>query len=124
MATCPPSSAVWATPHSTTGPSSTEVGPAGLLLSDLGLYAEKMRVTVPFCPLPAVTIAAVVIFLYAWLVPMALWGFLTWRQGTERQMGGYTFLETVCVYGYSLFIYIPTSVSPFGVTVSLTPPPC
>lgn len=57
-----------------------------------------------------VTIAAVVIFMYAWLVPIALWGFLTWRQGTERQMGGYTFLETVCVYGYSLFIYIPTSV--------------
>ncbi|XP_029997453.1 protein YIPF2 [Sphaeramia orbicularis] len=57
-----------------------------------------------------VTIAAVVIFLYAWLVPVGLWGFLTWRQGTERQIGGYSFLETVCVYGYSLFIYIPTSI--------------
>ncbi|XP_074553577.1 protein YIPF2 isoform X1 [Halichoeres trimaculatus] len=57
-----------------------------------------------------VTIAAAVIFLYAWLVPVGLWGFLTWRQGTERQVGGYSFLETVCVYGYSLFIYIPTSV--------------
>lgn len=59
-----------------------------------------------------VTIAAIVIFTYAWLVPIGLWGFLTWRQGTERQIGGYSFLETVCVYGYSLFIYIPTSVSP------------
>lgn len=58
------------------------------------------------------TIAAVVIFMYAWLVPIGLWGFLTWRQGAERQIGGYSFLETVCVYGYSLFIYIPTSVSP------------
>lgn len=57
-----------------------------------------------------VTIAAVVIFMYAWLVPLGVWGFLTWRQGTERQTGGYSFLETVCVYGYSLFIYIPTSV--------------
>ncbi|XP_047426785.1 protein YIPF2 [Mugil cephalus] len=57
-----------------------------------------------------VTIAAVVIFLYAWVVPVGLWGFLTWRQGAERQMTGYSFLETVCVYGYSLFIYIPTSV--------------
>ncbi|KAM9843220.1 protein YIPF2 [Aulostomus maculatus] len=57
-----------------------------------------------------VTTAALVIFIYAWLVPMALWGFLTWRQGPERQIGGYSFLETVCVYGYSLFIYIPTSV--------------
>ncbi|KAM6905415.1 protein YIPF2 [Xenentodon cancila] len=57
-----------------------------------------------------VTIAAVVIFLYAWLVPTALWGFLAWRQNAERQIVGYSFLETVCVYGYSLFIYIPTSV--------------
>ncbi|TWW69431.1 Protein YIPF2 YIP1 family member 2 [Takifugu flavidus] len=57
-----------------------------------------------------VSIAAVVIFLYAWLVPVCLWGFLTWRQGAERQIGGYSFLETMCVYGYSLFIYIPTSV--------------
>ncbi|KAM4531939.1 protein YIPF2 isoform 1-T3 [Odontesthes bonariensis] len=57
-----------------------------------------------------VTIAAVVIFMYAWLVPIGLWGFLTWRQGAERQTGGYSFLETVCVYGYSLFIYIPTSI--------------
>ncbi|KAI9515000.1 Yip1 member 1 [Dissostichus eleginoides] len=57
-----------------------------------------------------VTIAALVIFMYAWLVPVGLWGFLTWRQGAERQIGGYSFLETVCVYGYSLFIYIPTSV--------------
>lgn len=57
-----------------------------------------------------VTIAAVVVFLYAWLVPLGVWGFLTWRQGTERQISGYSFLETVCVYGYSLFIFIPTSV--------------
>ncbi|XP_041830951.1 protein YIPF2 [Melanotaenia boesemani] len=57
-----------------------------------------------------VTIAAAVIFMYAWLVPIGLWGFLTWRQGSERQIGGYSFLETVCVYGYSLFIYIPTSI--------------
>ncbi|XP_056144000.1 protein YIPF2 [Lampris incognitus] len=57
-----------------------------------------------------VTIAAVVIFMYAWLVPLGIWGFLTWRRGAERQIGGYSFLETVCVYGYSLFIYIPTSV--------------
>ena len=58
-----------------------------------------------------VTIAALVVFLYAWLVPLGVWGFLTWRQGTERQTSAYSFLETVCVYGYSLFIFIPTSVS-------------
>ncbi|KAG7264940.1 hypothetical protein CRUP_032649 [Coryphaenoides rupestris] len=42
-----------------------------------------------------VTIAAVVIFMYAWLVPLCAWGFLTWRKGAEGQMGGYTFLETL-----------------------------
>ncbi|XP_051995627.1 protein YIPF2 [Xyrauchen texanus] len=57
-----------------------------------------------------VSIAAVAVFLYAWLVPLGVWGFLTWRQSVERQTSGYTFLETVCVYGYSLFIYIPTTI--------------
>ncbi|XP_060757312.1 protein YIPF2 [Neoarius graeffei] len=64
-----------------------------------------------------VTIAAVAVFLYAWLVPLGVWGFMTWRQSTARQMSAYSFLETVCVYGYSLFIYIPTSILwtiPFG----------
>ncbi|CAO2635855.1 Protein YIPF2 [Lemmus lemmus] len=57
-----------------------------------------------------VTIAGVTIYCYAWLVPLALWGFLRWRQGTREHMGLYTFLETVCVYGYSLFVFIPTVV--------------
>ncbi|XP_064179698.1 protein YIPF2-like isoform X2 [Anguilla rostrata] len=57
-----------------------------------------------------VSVAAVSVFLYALLVPVCVWGFLKWRQGTERHIRGYSYLETVCVYGYSLFIYIPTSV--------------
>ncbi|XP_056461268.1 protein YIPF2 [Gadus chalcogrammus] len=57
-----------------------------------------------------VTIAAIVIFMYASLVPLCAWGFLTWRRGPEGPVGCYTFLETVCVYGYSLFIFIPTSL--------------
>ncbi|XP_041512643.1 protein YIPF2 isoform X2 [Microtus oregoni] len=57
-----------------------------------------------------VTVAGVTIYCYAWLVPLALWGFLRWRQGTREHMGLYTFLETVCVYGYSLFVFIPTVV--------------
>ncbi|XP_022527550.1 protein YIPF2 [Astyanax mexicanus] len=64
-----------------------------------------------------VTVAAVAVFLYAWLVPLGVWGFMTWRQNAERQTSAYSFLETVCVYGYSLFIYIPTSILwiiPFG----------
>uniref|UniRef100_A0A8C4LK81 Protein YIPF n=1 Tax=Equus asinus TaxID=9793 RepID=A0A8C4LK81_EQUAS len=57
-----------------------------------------------------VTVAGVTIYCYAWLVPLALWGFLRWRQGVQERLGPYTFLETVCVYGYSLFVFIPTVV--------------
>ncbi|XP_036611693.1 protein YIPF2 isoform X2 [Trichosurus vulpecula] len=55
-----------------------------------------------------VTVAGITIYCYAWLVPTALWGFLQWRKGVRDSVGCYTFLEIVCVYGYSLFIYIPT----------------
>ncbi|XP_074059515.1 protein YIPF2 [Macrotis lagotis] len=57
-----------------------------------------------------VTIAGITIYCYAWLVPTALWGFLQWRKGVRERVGCYTLLETVCVYGYSLFIYIPTVI--------------
>ncbi|XP_053514273.1 protein YIPF2 isoform X3 [Artibeus jamaicensis] len=55
-----------------------------------------------------VTVAGITIYCYAWLVPLALWAFLQWRKGVRERIGPYTFLETVCVYGYSLFIFIPT----------------
>ncbi|XP_036170934.1 protein YIPF2 [Myotis myotis] len=57
-----------------------------------------------------VTVAGITIYCYAWLVPLALWAFLQWRKGVRERMGPYTFLETVCFYGYSLFIFIPTVV--------------
>ncbi|PNJ14352.1 YIPF2 isoform 6 [Pongo abelii] len=57
-----------------------------------------------------VTVAGISIYCYAWLVPLALWGFLWWRKGVQERMGPYTFLETVCVYGYSLFVFIPMVV--------------
>ncbi|KAI4885718.1 hypothetical protein NFI96_017804 [Prochilodus magdalenae] len=57
-----------------------------------------------------VTIAAIAIYSYAWLVPLALWGFLTWRNSKISRLVSYTFLEIVCVYGYSLSIYIPAVV--------------
>lgn len=56
------------------------------------------------------TVAGITIYCYAWLVPLALWGFLRWRQGVREHVGPYSFLETVCVYGYSLFVFIPTVV--------------
>ncbi|XP_040263892.1 protein YIPF1 isoform X1 [Bufo bufo] len=57
-----------------------------------------------------VSIAATTIYAYAWLVPLALWGFLSWRHSKVMSMVSYSFMEIVCVYGYSLFIYIPTSI--------------
>lgn len=68
-------------------------------------------VTARLAPRPTVTVAGVTIYCYVWLVPLALWGFLRWRKGVWERMGPYTFLETVCVYGYSLFVFIPTVVS-------------
>ncbi|KAM6475599.1 protein YIPF2 [Python bivittatus] len=57
-----------------------------------------------------VTIAGIVIYCYAWLVPLGLWGYLQWRKGAHVTTDAYTFLEMVCIYGYSLFVYIPTAV--------------
>ncbi|KAM9214365.1 protein YIPF2 [Leptosomus discolor] len=55
-----------------------------------------------------VTVAATLIYSYAGLVPLALWGFLRWRQSPGA--GAYSLLETLCAYGYSLSAYVPTAV--------------
>lgn len=57
-----------------------------------------------------VTIAATAIFSYAWLVPLALWGVLLWRSNKVMNLVSYSFMEIVCVYGYSLAVYIPAVV--------------
>ncbi|NWI68023.1 YIPF1 protein, partial [Todus mexicanus] len=57
-----------------------------------------------------VTVAATLVFCYAALVPLALWGFLRWRHSPGNAAGTYSFLETVCAYGYSLSAYVPAAV--------------
>lgn len=57
-----------------------------------------------------VSIAATAIFTYAWLVPLALWGLLLWRSNKIMNLVTYSFMEILCVYGYSLFVYIPAVV--------------
>ncbi|XP_033838859.1 protein YIPF1 [Periophthalmus magnuspinnatus] len=57
-----------------------------------------------------VTIAATAIFSYAWLVPLALWGVLLWRSNKVTNLVSYSFMEIVCVYGYSLAVYIPAVI--------------
>ncbi|RUS75384.1 hypothetical protein EGW08_016846 [Elysia chlorotica] len=53
-----------------------------------------------------VTFAATAIFSYWWLVPLLLWAVLWWR-GSQAK---FSFLEMLCVYGYSLAIYVPISI--------------
>lgn len=75
------------------------------------VLAQKRDPSIHYSPqFHKVTVAGITIYCYAWLVPLALWGFLQWRKGVRERMGPYTFLETVCVYGYSLFVFIPTVV--------------
>lgn len=52
-----------------------------------------------------VTEAAVVIFSYAWIVPIIVWAFLWWR----NSRAGYSLLEILSIYGYSLAVFIPIS---------------
>ncbi|XP_003702299.2 protein YIPF1 [Megachile rotundata] len=57
---------------------------------------------------------ATCIFLYAWLLPFTLWGALKWTNSsrdTEEELSEShstpSLLELLCLYGYSLAIYIP-----------------
>lgn len=55
----------------------------------------------------AVTLSATVIYSYAWIVPLGLWGVLKWLVPEEHRL---SFLDLLCVYGYSLTVYIPVSI--------------
>ncbi|NXW66849.1 YIPF1 protein, partial [Eurystomus gularis] len=75
------------------------------------LTEKRTSLTYHYSPqFHSVTIAATLIFCYAGLVPLALWGFLRWRRSPGTPLGTYSFLETLCAYGYSLSAYIPTAV--------------
>jgi hypothetical protein len=51
-------------------------------------------------------LAATTIFTYVLAVPISLW-FFFWFRGCSHS---YTLFETICVYGYSLSIYVPISI--------------
>ncbi|XP_062873131.1 protein YIPF1 isoform X2 [Trichomycterus rosablanca] len=57
-----------------------------------------------------VTVAATAIYSYASLVPLALWAFLSWRRRGVSEGVSFSFLQIVCVYGYSLSVYVPAAV--------------
>ncbi|CAB3379894.1 Hypothetical predicted protein [Cloeon dipterum] len=53
-----------------------------------------------------VSYAATAIFLYAWLLPLIVWACMWWQGGQSRL----SVLDILCIYGYSLAIFIPTSI--------------
>ena len=53
-----------------------------------------------------VTSSAATILAYWWIVPTVLYILLRWRENRN----GVQFLEILCVYGYSLSVYIPISL--------------
>uniref|UniRef100_T1IH16 Glutathione peroxidase n=1 Tax=Strigamia maritima TaxID=126957 RepID=T1IH16_STRMM len=53
-----------------------------------------------------VTLSATTIYAYASLTPLLIWIFLWYRNAGH----GCTFLEIICVYGYSLSVYVPLSI--------------
>lgn len=46
------------------------------------------------------------VFLYWWLMPTVVYFFFRWRLNRTE----YTFLELLCIYGYSLTIFVPVSI--------------
>ncbi|XP_043478261.1 protein YIPF1 [Leptopilina heterotoma] len=61
--------------------------------------------------------ASTCIFLYAWLLPLALWGALKWTANQPSTQGELIeetaqipgLLQLLCLYGYSLSIYVPVA---------------
>merc|ERR1711990_416122 len=47
---------------------------------------------------------------YASILPASLYGFLWWAGGAGASGAALSFLELVCLYGYSLSIYVPVSL--------------
>ncbi|XP_073988460.1 protein YIPF2 [Rhodnius prolixus] len=55
----------------------------------------------------AITAAGTVIFCYAWLLPVILWAILHLYGNEQFKLN---LLELLCVYGYTLSIFVPLSV--------------
>ncbi|CAF0785651.1 unnamed protein product [Didymodactylos carnosus] len=53
-----------------------------------------------------ITLSSIILFLYWWLMPAFVYLFFRWRLNRIE----YTYLELLCVYGYSLTIFIPICI--------------
>jgi len=57
-----------------------------------------------------VSLAAMVVFSYASILPAGLYGFMWWAGAGQGGSSTISFIELLCLYGYSLTIYIPVSL--------------
>ncbi|CAF3167785.1 unnamed protein product [Rotaria socialis] len=53
-----------------------------------------------------ITLSAILVCFYWWMMPTSIYFFFRWRLNRIE----YTFLELLCIYGYSLTIFIPISI--------------
>ncbi|XP_068034976.1 protein YIPF2 [Anomalospiza imberbis] len=73
-------------------------------------YRPRFHLETPPCP--PVPVALALVFGYAALVPLGLWGCLRWARGGSGGSGGsLSLLETLCAHGYSLSALVPAAVS-------------
>ena len=54
-----------------------------------------------------VIVIATVVYIYTWCLPVILWLFLVWRNVSDR----YSLIKMQSIYGYSMAIFIPLTVS-------------
>lgn len=54
-----------------------------------------------------VTMLGTVLYAYTWIIPLVLWSVMWWRGNQTR----YSLLELLCIYGYSVGVFIPVMVS-------------
>jgi hypothetical protein len=57
-----------------------------------------------------VTLASTAVFSYAGLIPACLYGYLWWAGSGQGGTITISFIELLCLYGYSVTIYIPISI--------------
>ncbi|XP_064477267.1 protein YIPF1-like isoform X2 [Ornithodoros turicata] len=76
--------------------------------SNVANYLESVGETKHFwhTDYTRVSFASSAILLYIFLVPLILWAGLKYRSIETR----FTLIETLCLYGYSLSIYVPISI--------------
>lgn len=76
--------------------------------SNIASYLETVGQTKEFwhTDYTRVSFATTAILLYIFLVPVMLWAMLKYRNVESR----YSLVETLCLYGYSLSIYVPISI--------------